>query len=109
MAVAVAVSGGLAVAVAVLVAGLTKRLFNQIQTDFLSSVWGYDSLNGSLTQSLTPTNLNSLPPRLLIAFLGNGSQMLFPRKAFLDKPGGRSSRTVVGGAPVVSGAERKSI
>ena len=37
--VAVAVSGGVAVPVAVPVAGLTKRFFNQI--DFLINVWGY--------------------------------------------------------------------
>ena len=57
--------------------------------------------------------------RLLIAFLGNGSQESLPRKAFLGKPrpagrparhpaGGQSSRTVVGGARVVSGAEKKA-
>ena len=42
MAVAVAVSGGRAVAVpvAVPVAGLTKRFFNQ--KDFLINVWGYE-------------------------------------------------------------------
>ena len=40
MAVAVAVSGGEAVAVAVPVAGLTKRIFNHIQKDFLINVWG---------------------------------------------------------------------
>ena len=37
VAVAVAVSRGGAVAVA----GLTKRFFNHIQTDFLINVWGY--------------------------------------------------------------------
>ena len=37
VAVAVAVSGVRAVAVA----GLTKRLFNHIQKDFLINVWGY--------------------------------------------------------------------
>ena len=45
MAVAVAVSGGVAVPVAVPVvvpvAGLTKRFFNHIQKDFLINVWGY--------------------------------------------------------------------
>ena len=44
MAVAVAVSGGvavpLAVPVAVPVAGLTKRFLNHIQKDFLINVWG---------------------------------------------------------------------
>ena len=39
VAVAVAVSGGVAVPVAVPVAGLTKRFFNQ--KDFLINVWGY--------------------------------------------------------------------
>ena len=39
MAVAVAVSGGVAVPVAVPVAGLTKRFFNQ--KDFLINVWSY--------------------------------------------------------------------
>ena len=42
--VAVAVSGGVAAPVAVPaavpVAGLTKRLFNHIQKDFLINVWG---------------------------------------------------------------------
>ena len=37
--VAVAVSGGGAVAVAVV--GLTKIFFNHIQKDFLTNVWGY--------------------------------------------------------------------
>ena len=37
VAVAVAVSGGGAVAVT----GLTKRFFNHIQKDFLINVWGY--------------------------------------------------------------------
>ena len=37
VAVAVAVSGG----VAVPVAGLTKRFFDHIQKDFLINVWGY--------------------------------------------------------------------
>ena len=37
--VAVAVSGGGAVAVPV--AGLTKRFFHHIQKDFLINVWGY--------------------------------------------------------------------
>ena len=41
MAVAVVVSGGGAVAVAVPVAGLTKRLFNHIENDFLINFWGY--------------------------------------------------------------------
>ena len=31
----------MAVAVAVAVAGLTKRFFNHIQKDFLINVWGY--------------------------------------------------------------------
>ena len=44
MAVAVAVSEGGAVAVAVPVAGLTKRFFNHIQKDFLINVWGYPVL-----------------------------------------------------------------
>ena len=39
VAVAVAVSGGVAVPVAVQVAGLTKRFFDQ--KDFLINVWGY--------------------------------------------------------------------
>ena len=39
VAVAVAVSGGAAVPVAVPVAGLTKRFVNQ--KDFLINVWGY--------------------------------------------------------------------
>ena len=39
VAVAVAVSGGGAVPVAVPVAGLTKRFFNHIQKDFLINVW----------------------------------------------------------------------
>ena len=39
VAVAVAVSGGVAVQVAVPVAGLTKTFFNQ--KDFLINVWGY--------------------------------------------------------------------
>ena len=39
MAVTVAVSGGGAVAVPV--AGLTKRFVNHIQKDFLINVWGY--------------------------------------------------------------------
>ena len=45
-AVAVAVTGGEAVAVAVPVAGLTKRLFNHIQKDFLINVWGYGPPRG---------------------------------------------------------------
>ena len=40
VAVAVAVSGGVAVPVAVLVAGLTNRFLNQ--KDFLINVWGYN-------------------------------------------------------------------
>ena len=40
VAVAVAVSGGEAVAVAAPVAGLTKRFFNHMQKDFLINVWG---------------------------------------------------------------------
>ena len=40
VAVAVAVSGDGAVAVPV--AGLTKRFFNHIQKDFLTNVWGYN-------------------------------------------------------------------
>ena len=40
VAVAVAVSGGMAVPVAVPVAGLTKRFFHHIQKDFLINVWG---------------------------------------------------------------------
>ena len=40
VAVAVAVSGGGAVVVDVPMAGLTKRLFNHIQKDFLINVWG---------------------------------------------------------------------
>ena len=43
VAVAVAVSGGVAVPVAVPVAGLTKRFFNQ--KDFLVNVWGYCHLS----------------------------------------------------------------
>ena len=39
VAVAVAVSGGVAVPVAVPMAGLTKRFFHQ--KDFLINVWGY--------------------------------------------------------------------
>ena len=39
-----AVGGGGAVAVAV--AGLTKRFFNHIQKDFLINVWGYRFLAG---------------------------------------------------------------
>ena len=57
--------------------------------------------------------------RLLTAFLGNVSQKSFPRNAFLGKPcpagrpagrpaSGRSSWTVVGGARVVSGNEKKA-
>ena len=42
VAVAVAVSRGGAVAVAVPVAGLTKRFFNHIQKDFLINVWGHN-------------------------------------------------------------------
>ena len=42
VAVAVAVSGGAAVAVPV--AGLTKRFFDHIQKDFLINVWGYFAL-----------------------------------------------------------------
>ena len=38
VAVAMAVSGGGAMAVA----GLTKRFFNRIQKDFLINVWGYE-------------------------------------------------------------------
>ena len=38
---AVAVSGGGAVGVAVPVTGLTKRFLNHIQKDFLINVWGY--------------------------------------------------------------------
>ena len=41
MAVAVAVSGGVAEAIPVPVAGLSKRFFNHIQKDFLINVWGY--------------------------------------------------------------------
>ena len=40
VAVAVAVSGGVAVTVAVPWAGLTKRFFNHTQKDFLFNVWG---------------------------------------------------------------------
>ena len=40
VAVSVAVSGGGAVAVPV--AGLTKRFFNHIQKDFSINVWGYN-------------------------------------------------------------------
>ena len=40
VAVAVAVSGGVVVPVAVPVAGLTKRFFYHIQKDFLINVWG---------------------------------------------------------------------
>ena len=43
VAVAVDVSGGVAVPVAVPVAGLTKRFLNHIQKDFLINVWGYFS------------------------------------------------------------------
>ena len=39
MAAAVAVTGGGAVAVAVPVAGLTKRFDNHIKKDFLTNVW----------------------------------------------------------------------
>ena len=53
--------------------------------------------------------------RLLTALLGNGSQKSLPSNPLLGKPrpagrpaGGRSSRTVVGGARVVSGAEKKA-
>ena len=42
VAVAMAVSGGGAVPVAVPVAGLTKRLFNHNQKDFLLNFWGCD-------------------------------------------------------------------
>ena len=42
--VAVAMSGGVAVPVAVPVAGLTNRLFNQ--KDFLINVWGYQISSG---------------------------------------------------------------
>ena len=42
MAVAVAVSAGEAVAVAMPVAGLTKRFFNHMQKDFLINIWVYD-------------------------------------------------------------------
>ena len=41
VAVAVAVSGGVAVRVGVPVAGLTKRFFDHIQKDFLINVWVY--------------------------------------------------------------------
>ena len=58
--------------------------------------------------------------RLLTALLGNGSQKSLPSNPLLGKPrpagrpdghpaGGRSSRTVVGGARGVSGAEKKII
>ena len=52
VAVAVAVSGGVAVPVAAPVAGLTKRFFNQ--KHFLINVWGYrrfhlDSLDASMS------------------------------------------------------------
>ena len=40
VAVAVGVIAGGVVAVAVSVAGLTKRLFNHIQKDFFINVWG---------------------------------------------------------------------
>ena len=40
MAVAVALSGGVAVPVAVPVAGLTKGFFDHIHKDFLINVWG---------------------------------------------------------------------
>ena len=53
--------------------------------------------------------------RLLTALLGNGSQKSLPSNPLLGKPrpagrpaGGRSSRTVVGGARGVSGAEKKN-
>ena len=46
VAVAVAVYGGGAVAMAV--AGLTKRFFNHIQKDFLINVWGYINRNRSI-------------------------------------------------------------
>ena len=45
VAVAVAVSGGGAVAVAVPAPGLTKKIFNHIEKDFLIYVWGYGSFN----------------------------------------------------------------
>ena len=41
MAVAVALAVAVCGAVAVPVAGLTKRFFNHIQEDFLINVWGY--------------------------------------------------------------------
>ena len=47
--VAVAVSwGGRVVAVAVPVAGLTKRFFNNIQKDFSINVWGYESFSDNV-------------------------------------------------------------
>ena len=66
-----------------------------------------------------PFSRSSLQGRLLIAFLVNESQKSLPRKVFLGKPrpagrlpgrpaGGRSSRTLVGGARVVSGAGKKA-
>ena len=54
--------------------------------------------------------------RLLTALLGNESQKSLPSNPLLGKPrpagrpaGGRSSRTVAGGARGVSGAEKKII
>ena len=44
LAVTVVVSGGVAVPVAVPVAGLTKRCLNQ--KDILIKVWGYENLDG---------------------------------------------------------------
>ena len=48
-AVAGAVSGGGAVAVAVPVAGLTKRFFNQ--KDFLINVWGYAASHNKISRT----------------------------------------------------------
>ena len=84
VAVAVAVSGGMAVPLA----GLTKRFFNQ--KDFLINVWGY-----------------------VYEFLGTTSAHTGGLRSGVRPgvwPGVRTSgRTVVGGARVVSGTEKRII
>ena len=48
---AVAASGGVAVAVAVAVAGLTKRFFDHIQKDFLINIWAVCRTDELISQS----------------------------------------------------------
>ena len=86
-----------------------------------SSFWAYDRLEHFTCVIIDDCkSFRCIPGRLLTALLGNGSQKSLPSNPLLGKPrpagrppgrpaGGRSSRTVVGGARGVSGAEKKII